>query len=126
MSIVRVTPKEESRESGERNCAAQMEMGTMGRTFPPPPIDDVSLDRASSVVAVTDESIYHACAKIARHKIGWFANRRDRCTLDLGGSEFIPGSSHGMEVDVTNVSFYESKVAQYRRCLPAGVRRNLM
>ena len=50
----------------------------MGGTFPPPPIGDVSLDRASSVVAVTDESIYHACAKLARHKIGGIANRQVR------------------------------------------------
>ena len=78
----------------------------MRETFPPPPVGDVSLDRASSVVAVTDESIYHACAKLARHKIGGIANRQARPPhFRLEGSEFILCSSHGMVDTVTYVSF---------------------
>ena len=67
MSIVRVTPEEESRESGEWIWGQ-----SMGGTFPAaadPWMTSHSIEQAVSL-AVTDESIYHACAKLARHKIG--------------------------------------------------------
>ena len=104
MSIVRVTPKEESRESGERNCAAaQTKRGTMqGRDFSRRrrrrrSVTSHSIEQAASV-AVTDESIYHACAKLARHEIGGIANRQVRPQhFGLRGSEFTLFSSHTME-----------------------------
>ena len=82
MSIVRVTPKEESRESGEKVRRRGTEMGTMRGTFPAaadPWMTSHSIEQAVTL-AVTDESIYHACAKLARHKIGGIANRTSRCT----------------------------------------------
>ena len=104
MSIVRVTPKEESRESGERNCAAaQTKRGTMqGRDFSRRrrrrrSVTSHSIEQAASV-AVTDESIYHACAKLARHYIGGIANRQVRPQhFGLRGSEFTLFSSRTME-----------------------------
>ena len=63
-----------------------------------------SIEQAVNV-AVTDESIYHACAKLARHKIGSIANLQVR-PQHFGLRDC---SSHGMENTVTYVLFYESK-----------------
>ena len=107
MSIVRVTPKEESRESGDG-------VGDNGRDFPAAAdlwMTSHSIEQAVSL-AVTDESIYHACAKLARHKIGGIANRQARPPhFRLEGFEFILCSSHGMEDSELMSRFMKVKIA---------------